>query len=269
MKTFKLSSGAVVRKPFNKIWIVLVTILLLVGLSLFSVLRIVPFFNLSVLGDILKKMFSPRPYQDWGDYFGYMVNLKEPLFETLFMAFGGTVIGSVLAIPVALLSAKNISKIKWIYVPIRALLNLFRTIPVVLLAVLAVSLVGIGVLSGLMAITGFSFGIMAKMLYEVIETVDMNPYEALESTGAKKSQAIARAIFPQVFPVFISYLIYIFEINVRASAIFGYFGAGGLGTVILESAGQYYEREGATIILLLGVVLIIQFISNYVRGKLQ
>jgi phosphonate transport system permease protein len=64
-------------------------------------------------------------------------------------------------------------------------------------------------------------------------------------------------------------LIYIFEINVRASAIFGYFGAGGLGTVIVESAGQYYERVGATVILMLGVVLIIQFISNYARGKLQ
>jgi len=269
MKSFKLTSGAVVNKPFSKIWIVLGTIILLVGFFSFFIFARTPFFNLYALGDILKKMFSPRVNQNWGDYFGYMINLREPLFETLFMAFGGTIIGSVIAIPIALLSAKNISKLKWIYIPIRLFLNLFRTIPLMLLAVFSVYLIGIGVLPGLMAITGFSFGIMAKMLYEIIETVDMGPYEALESTGATKMQAVTRAIVPQIFPVFISYLIYIFEINVRASAIFGYFGAGGLGTVIQESAGQYYERVGATVILMLGVVLIIQFTSNYVRGKLQ
>ena len=269
MKQFNLPSGAVIKKPFNKIWIVLGTLLVLVLFFSLFIFSRRPFFNLSVLGEILVKMFTPRQYQNWGDYFGYMLTLRGPLVETLSMAFGGTIIGSIIAIPVAVLSAKNITKIKWIRIPVRTFLNLYRTIPVMLLAILAVYLVGIGVLPGLMAITGFSFGIMAKMLFEIIETVDMSPYEALESTGATKTQAFVRAILPQVFPVYISYLIYIFEINVRASAIFGYFGAGGLGTVIVESAGQYYERVGATVILMLGVVLIIQFISNYTRGKLQ
>jgi phosphonate transport system permease protein len=269
MKTFNLPSGATIKKPFNKIWIVLGSILLLIFLFSFFIFQRTPFFNMTSLTDILVKMFSPRANQNWGDYFRYMLTLREPLIETLSMALGGTIIGSVLAIPVAVLCAKNITKVKWIRVPVRLMLNLFRTIPVMLMAVFAVYLVGIGVLPGLMAITGFSFGIMAKMLFEIIETVDMSPYEALESTGATKTQAVVRAILPQVFPLYISYLIYIFEINVRASAIFGYFGAGGLGTVIVESAGQYYERVGATVILMLVVVVIIQFISNYVRGKLQ
>lgn len=269
MKTFNLPSGAVVKKPFNKIWIVLATIVVLVYIFSFFVFSRQPFFKPYELTEILKKMFSPRRYQDWGDYFSYMLVLREPLIETLSMAFGGTIMGSVLAIPIALLSAKNINKITWLRVIIRVFLSLFRTIPVMFMAIFAVYLVGIGVLPGLMAITGFSFGIMAKMLFDIIETVDMSPYEALESTGATKTQAIVKAIIPQVFPVYISYLIYIFEINVRASAIFGYFGAGGLGTVILDSAGQYYERVGATVILMLVVVLVIQFISNYVRGKLQ
>lgn len=269
MRQFNLSSGAVVTKPFNKIWIVLGTLVTLVGVFSFFIFTRTPFFNLSVLGDIFKKMFSPRANQNWGDYFKYMLTLREPLIETLSMAFGGTIIGSILAIPIAVLSAQNITKLKIIRVPVRLFLNLFRTIPVMLLAIFAVYMVGIGVLPGLMAITAFSFGIMAKMLFEVIETVDMSPFEALESTGATKTQAVMRAVLPQVFPVYISYLIYIFEINVRASAIFGYFGAGGLGTVILENTGMYYERVGATVILMLGVVLIIQFISNYARGKLQ
>lgn len=269
MKQFNLPSGAVVTKPFNKIWIVLATLIVLVLIFSYFIFSRTPFFNLSVLADILKKMFSPRANQTWGDYFSYMLNLREPLVETLSMALGGTIIGSVIAIPIAVLSAQNITKLKIIRVPVRFFLNLFRTIPVVLLAIFSVYMVGIGVLPGLMAITGFSFGIMAKMLFEIIETVDMSPYEALESTGATKTQAVVRAILPQVFPVYISYLIYIFEINVRASAIFGYFGAGGLGTVILENTGMYYERVGATVILMLGVVLVIQFMSNYIRGKLQ
>jgi phosphonate transport system permease protein len=269
MKTFRLPSGAIVKKPFNKIWIVLATILVFVYIFSYFIFAKEPFFNLSVLSDIFVKMFTPRRYQNWGDYFGYMVTLREPLMETLTMAFGGTIIGSVLAIPVAVLCAKNINKIKWLRMVVRLFLNLYRTIPVMLMAIFAVYLVGIGLLPRLIAITGFSFGIMAKMLFEIIETVDMSPYEALESTGATKTQAVLKAILPQVFPVYISYLIYIFEINVRASAIFGYFGAGGLGTVIVESAGTHYERVGATVILLLGVVLVIQFISNYVRGKLQ
>lgn len=270
MKQFELSSGAIVQKPTSKLWFVVGVLFVLVAIfSLFLFVK-PPFFKPTELGIILKKMFTPSPYSTWGDYFGYSVHLVDPLIDTMSMAFGGTVIGSVMAIPVAILCAKNITKIKWVYQPVRFVLNFIRAIPVVFLAIFFVLLVGSGVLPGIIAITLFSFGIMAKMLYDVIETVDMNPYEALESVGATKTQALYKSVFPQVFPVYISYLIYIFEINVRASAIFGYFGAGGLGMVIADGVeGAEYDKVGITVLVMLLVVLIIQFLSNYTRGKLQ
>ena len=269
MKTFKLPSGAVVKKPFNKLWIVLATVLILVYIFSFFIFAVEPFFKIDELSKVVVKMFSPRRYQNWGDYFRYMLTLREPLIETLTLVFSGTLIGVVIAIPVAILCAKNINKIKWLRFLVRSILNLYRTIPLMILAATSVYLVGIGILPGIMAITGFSFGIMAKMLFEIIETVDMSLYEALESTGATKTQAVIKSIIPQVLPMYISYTIYIFEINIRASVIFGYFGAGGIGTIIKDNAGTHYERVGATVILLLVVVLVVQFISNYVRGKLQ
>jgi phosphonate transport system permease protein len=269
MTKFTLKSGSSITKPFNKVWIILgVLLVLIVAFSFF--IRFEPsLINLGELGVILKKMFTPKGERTWGDYFGFVFTLGEPLVSTLEMSLAGTVIGSLMAVPIAILAAKNIFKSKFIYIPIRFFMNLVRTIPAMILAVVAVYFVGIGVLSGLIAITLFTFGIMSKMLYEVIETVDMNPFEALESSGATKTQAFRYAVFPQIFPVFLSYLIYIFEINVRASAVLGYVGAGGIGMVIKDNILYNYDRVGATVILLFFVILAVQFMSNYLRGKLQ
>jgi len=269
MTKFTLSSGRTIVKPFNKIWIILGVLTALIVFFSFFITFTPSSINLSELKVIFIKLFTPRGSRTWGDYFAYILTLKKPLLDTLQMSLAGTVIGSLLAIPIAILAAKNIFKSKFVYYPIRFYMNLVRTIPAMVIAVLAVYMVGIGVLSGVIAITIFTFGIMSKMLYEVIETVDMNPYEALESTGASKVQAFRYAVFPQIFPVFLSYLIYIFEINVRSSAILGYVGAGGLGTAIKDNILYNYDRVGATIILMLVVILVVQFISNWVRGKLQ
>ncbi|MDY0075058.1 MAG: phosphonate ABC transporter, permease protein PhnE [Acholeplasmataceae bacterium] len=269
MAKYTIENGKTITKPFNKVWIVIGIVLSLVIIFSYFITFEPSLINLPELGVIIKKMFTPKAGRTWGDYFGFINQLWEPLISTLEMSLAGTVIGSLMAVPMAILAAKNIFKSRFVYAPIRFIMNLIRTIPAMLLAVLAVYFVGIGVLSGLIAITIFTFGIMSKMLYEVIETVDMSPYEALESTGASKTQAFRYAIFPQVFPVFLSYLIYIFEINVRASAILGYVGAGGIGMVIKDNILYNYDRVGATLILMLVVILAVQFTSNYIRGKLQ
>jgi phosphonate transport system permease protein len=185
------------------------------------------------------------------------------------MSFAGTIIGSLMAVPLDVLSAKNIVKKPYIYIPARTIMNLFRTIPAMVLALIAVFFVGIGVLSGIIAITLFTFGIMSKMLFEVIETVDMSPFEALESTGATKTEAFRFAVIPQVTPIFISYLLYIFEINVRSSTILGYVGAGGIGTVIKDNILYNYDRVGASIILMFGIVLVVQLLSSFLRRRIQ
>jgi len=269
MAKFTITNGKTVTKPFNKIWIILAIVIVLL-IIFWQFIKFNPeFIALDQLGIILKKMFTPKGTRTWGDYFKYMLRLKEPLLDTLQMSFAGSILGSALAIPVAILAARNIFKKKFIYVPIRFLMNLIRTIPAMILALISVFFVGIGVLSGILAITLFTFGIMAKMLYEVIETVDMNPFEALESTGANKTQAFRYAVMPQILPVFVSYLIYVFEMNVRASAILGYVGAGGIGTVIKDNILYNYDRVGASVIVMLVLILVVQFLSNFLRSKLQ
>ncbi len=274
MVKYTITNGKTITKPFNKIWIVLAVLIALFIIFWQFIFYYPEMIKLSELPTIFISMFSPRNtptvHRTWADYFSYMLTLVTPIWETIQMSFAGAIIGSVLAIPIAILAARNVFKYKWVNAPFRFLMNLFRTIPAMVLALIGMYFVGRGVLAGIIGLALFSFGIMAKMLYEVIETVDMNPFEALESTGANKTQAFRYAILPQIFPTFIGYLIYIFELNIRASAILGYVGVRGIGSNIKESidAGSY-DRVGAAVIVLLLLIIVVQFFSNYVRGKLQ
>jgi phosphonate transport system permease protein len=269
MTKYTLSNGKQIKQPFNKIWFAIaglsLTLLFFWGFINFNPNTI----NLSEMWTIVNKLFTPKGSRTWNDYFNYILSLWPALLSTLQMSFAGTLIGSVSAVPIAILSSKNIVKKNFIYIPARMIMNLIRTIPILVLALIAVFFVGIGVLPGIIAISIFSFGIMSKMLYDIIETVDMSSFEALESTGANKTIAFRYSVVPQILPVYVSYLIYIFEINVRSSAILGYVGAGGIGSVIKDNVLYNYDRVGGAIILLFFAILIIQLFSNYIRGKLQ
>ena len=269
MTKYILPSGKTINQPFNKIWFVIAGLAATL-LFFWTFINFDPrSINLSEMIVIIEKLFTPKGTRTWEDYFNYMFSLWPSLLSTLQMSFAGTLIGSVLAVPIAIFSSKNIVKTTFIYTPARMILNLIRTIPLLVLALIAVFFVGIGVLPGIISISIFSFGIMSKMLYDIIETVDMSSFEALESTGANKTIAFRYSIVPQILPVYISYMIYIFEINIRASAILGYVGAGGIGSIIKDNILYNYDRVGAAIIYLFFAILIIQLISNYVRGKLQ
>ncbi|HAK05330.1 MAG TPA: phosphonate ABC transporter, permease protein PhnE [Firmicutes bacterium] len=269
MRTITLPNGKSVLKPFNRLWIVLpVFMAICIGFSF-----VIPInwesISFEQLVVIIKKMFTPGGTRTWGDYFAFMLTLDDEIIDTLKMSLAGTLIGCILAIPVAIISASNVNKVKWLSIPVKFFLNLMRTIPTLMWTAIVIILVGLGILPGIIAIALFSFGIMGKMLYEAIETVDMAPFEALESTGANKAQAFRYSIFTQIAPIYISYTIYIFEINIRSSAMLGYVGAGGLGTVIKDNVMYRYDRVGATIIVMFFLILIIQILSNFVRSKLQ
>lgn len=272
MTKFTLTNGKLVQKPFNRIWIILAVLLILI-IIFWQFIFLPEALTLDQLGDVLVAMFTPRndilAHRTWSDYFGYILELVPRLVLTLKMAFAGSILGSLIAFPVAVLAAKNITKNKWIYGPFKFIMNIIRTVPAVIMVVLGSYFVGIGVLAAIIGFTLFSFGIMAKMLYEIIETTDMNPFEALESTGANKIQAFRYAVLPQILPIFISYLIYVFEINIRASIILGYVGVECIGSAIYENVLFNYDRVGATVILLFFVIVIIQVFSSWARGKLE
>jgi len=273
MNKFQITNGKTIIKPFNKIWFILAILITLI-IILWQFITYDPsMIDLSQLFVIVKQMFTPKntilTQRTWADYFAYMWELKDPLWITIQMSIGGTLIGSFFAVPFAILAARNVFKNKYISTPFRFIMNLIRTIPIILLAIIGVAMVGTGVLSGIIGFTVFSFGIMAKMLYEAIETVDMNPFEALESTGANKLQAFSYAIVPQIFSTFISILLYIFELNIRASAILGFVGINGIGEVISVNRLYNYDRVGAAVIVLFILIFALQLINSHIRGKLQ
>ena len=144
-----------------------------------------------------------------------------------------------------------------------------RTIPDLVLAVIFVGLFGIGVLPGILALIVFSLGILAKLISETIEAVDMNPLEAMRASGANSIQMIAYGLVPQVLPQFTSFVLYVLELNIRASVVLGLVGAGGIGLILDQQLGFYNYPNAMTIILVIFVVVLtIEYISNKIREAL-
>ncbi|MNP54584.1 Phosphate-import permease protein PhnE [compost metagenome] len=121
----------------------------------------------------------------------------------------------------------------------------------------------------MLALLFFSFGIIAKLTYESLEAIDPGPLEAMTAVGANRIQLIIFGVIPQALPAFISYLLYTFEINIRAATVLGFVGAGGIGLLLNQSLGLFrYDRAATIIILTLAVVLIIDYASTSIRRKL-
>ena len=259
-----LPNGKTVNRPRSRMPLILLALVLV----LYWALRMTG-FDLSVITtrfgkmlDLLKKIFQP----DWS-FFPKVIN---PLLDTIKMSILGTVIGCLLALPVAILSSSNINKNVAIVSFFRFILGLIRTLPTLILAQVCALIFSLGTFAGTVAISIFTFGIVAKMLFESIETIDMGPFEAMEALGADKFQAFWSACVPQILPVYLSHSLYFFEMNIRASAILGYVGAGGLGITINERVGwRDYNGLGMVLLTLFVVVVSIEFFSEYLRKKLS
>ena len=263
-QTITLPSGNTVERPRSRLPLIALCVVLAVVWSL----RMTG-FDITVIirkgGNIvaiLEKLFRPK----W-EFFPKVV---RPLLDTIKMSILGTVIGCVCALPVAVLASSNIDRNRVIVSLLRVLLGLIRTLPTLVIALVCALIFSLGTFAGTVSIAIFTFGIVAKMLYESIETIDMGPFEAMEALGADKFQAFWSACVPQILPVYLSHCLYCFEMNIRASAILGYVGAGGLGITINERIGwRDYNGLGMVLLTLLVVVVTIEFFSEYLRRKLS
>ncbi len=241
---------------------IFIVILLLWGSSLQTGSSLGELFTgLPNVMDLLKQMIPPN----WA----YFDNITAAMLETIRMAVIGTTFGAILSIPVALFSASNVFQSFWLFYPARFVLNLIRTIPDLLLASIFVAIFGLGALPGILALTVFSVGLIAKLTYEAMESIDLDPLEAMVSVGANKIQLIVFAVIPQVLAYFISYVLYTFEINVRAAAVLGLVGAGGIGLFYNKTLGFLeYDKASSIIVYTLVVVLLIDYVSTKLREKL-
>ncbi|WP_125544296.1 phosphonate ABC transporter, permease protein PhnE [Levilactobacillus lindianensis] len=235
---------------------------LLMGSSKMTGVDVGMFFsNFDQFTNLLVRMSQPA----WS----YVPIIIQPLYETIQMAILGTTIGTVFAVPFAVLAASNLVHNRWLRGIIRLILDLVRTLPDLLLAAIFVAIFGIGSTAGVITLAIFSFGMISKLFYEVIETIDMGPLEAMESVGASKVTIIWYAVLPQIMNQFVSYFLYTLEINVRASTVLGYLGAGGIGVFLQRSLSEFdYNKTAVIILATLVVVMVIDGVSNHLRRVL-
>ncbi|MFV0379613.1 MAG: phosphonate ABC transporter, permease protein PhnE [Anaerorhabdus sp.] len=258
-----LTNGkTIIRKRSILPLIYLIIILVIISALKFTEFDVLIIFErISQMGTILKKIFNPN--------FAYFPSVIGPLIDTIQMSFIGTFIGIAVGLPVSVLSASNINKNKVIVSITRFILGIIRTVPTLIMATVFSLIFGLGTFAGTVAIALFTFGIISKMMFESIETIDLGPFMALQSLGCNKFEAFWKACMPQILPTYISHSLYCFEVNVRAAAILGYVGAGGLGILINERIGwREYNDLGMILLTLFIVVFLIERLSSAIRRRL-
>lgn len=218
--------------------------------------------NLDQAWEILDQMFFPPDLR-------YMKRLWAPMEETIQTSIVGCLLGAVAAVPLAIFSARNSLKTQAISRLLRVFLSIFRTIPALVFAALFTAVFGFGSFAGMLALFCFTTGLVAKLLYEAIENIETGPVEALEASGADALSVLRFAIWPQVFPQYLGFVLYAFEINVRASAVLGYVGAGGIAEYYDRSLSYLrYDKAGSIVLLSFLVVLFIDLLSSKLRESL-
>jgi phosphonate transport system permease protein len=154
------------------------------------------------------------------------------------------------------------------YLCAKGLLNFLRTVPEMVWALIFVFLVGLGPFPGVLALGVHTGGVLGKLFGEVLEDVDPQPIESLQSTGAGRLQILFYAILPQVLPQFVSYTLYRWEVNIRVAAILGFVGAGGLGQRIHIAISLFLENRLLTLIIAIFIlVTLVDYLSAYLRRK--
>ncbi len=269
-RTFVLSDGSTSIKPLSYTWIYISLLLLcvmyfyqfivgqyfqIIGVSWF-ISRIPNFFT------ILESMVTNLDLS-------YLPNIIDPLFDTIKMAFIGTLLGSLISLPIAFLASQNMINNPLITACVKLLLSLVRTLPSILYALIFAFVFGYGTFVGALSLTVFTFAISTKLLYEHIETLDMGAFQAIQSSGATKPQAFAAGILPQIYGQFISVALYSFEINIRYSAILGFVGAGGIGILLNDAMSlRDYGKVSVMLIGFVTLILMTENLSRYVRKRL-
>lgn len=190
------------------------------------------------------------------------------LLETVCIAFLGTVVGAVLAIPLSFISATNVVP-KGIALIGRFIIMAIRTVPAFVYGLMFIRVTGGGAFAGLLTMSLCSIGMISKMYIEAIEDLDIKILESLDACGCTTFQKIRYGILPQLFPDFTSTIIYRFDMNLRDATVLGIVGAGGIGAPLIFAMNSYRWNEvGAILTGLIILVLIIEFFSTNIRSKL-
>jgi phosphonate transport system permease protein len=216
------------------------------------------------VANIFHRMFL-RDGPDWS----YLVPYMGAMLESLQIAWIGTVIGAVLSLPLGFFGARNVSS-GLVSNLVRQVLNGIRAFPELVLAIaIFIPIAGLGPVPGALAIGVHSVGTLGKLTAEVIEGIDPGPLEAARAVGGRPLQVHRWGVLPQVLPEIVAFWLYRFEINIRAAAILGVVGAGGIGLVLQQAiAFGRYPRAGMAIIVIVVATILVDTISGWARRRI-
>ncbi len=249
-------------KPFN--WplvifciVLFLTIICLVYLQL-------PFGELLRSGENIMEYLSRYTRPDFSELPKYL----WLMMSTVAIAFWGTVLSLTLSFFLAPIAAKNLSPHPFIYRIVRELLNFFRAMPDLVLALIFVAALGLGPLPGFLALGIHTTGFLGKFLAESMERVDKGIYEGVSATGTNTLQLIMYAAWPSILQEVIGYTLYIFDRNVRMATVLGLVGAGGIGVELNTTLRFFnYDKSATLILIILITIIAIDYLSTWLRKQ--
>lgn len=200
---------------------------------------------------------------------GFWATALALMIESVHMAWIGTLIGAAFSLPLAFLAAENVSPRPVVFVT-RQVLNAIRAVPELVLAIIVMlPIFGLGPVAGTMALGVHSIGTLGKLTSEVIESAEGGPVETALASGARPLQILRHATVPQVMPEVVAFWLYRFEINIRAGAVLGVLGAGGIGSLLSSILSRrLWERAGITLVVVILVTIAVDLISARLRARI-
>lgn len=212
------------------------------------------------MADFILRMFPPD--------FRVLGSALKGALQTFEIAVVGTTTAALLALPLGFLSARNMA-VPGVFYSMRGLLNFFRSIDTMVYALFFVAAVGLGPFPGVLAVVVYTTMSLAKLYSEAVEGIDTGPVEAITATGATRLQILRYGVIPQITPLFVSYILYRFESNIRAAAILGFVGAGGIGFYIQTYLRMMnYPAAACVLLVLVVMVMAVDFASSQIRKAL-
>ena len=223
------------------------------------------------IGELVRNAVNLRRLLDdsFPPAWGFWPRILEPFVETIQIAVIGTVVGGLLALPIAVLAARTVAPGRLTYLVHRNLMNVLRTMPDLFWAMLFASAAGFGAFAGALALSVFTVAVVSKLASESVEAIDLGLTEAVRASGGNWLETVRFSVLPQVLPQYVSYVLYAFEINIRASTVLGLVGAGGIGMVLNTQRTTFqYSRVTLIVLSVFLVVLVIEQLSEAARRRL-
>ncbi|MBX2884767.1 MAG: phosphonate ABC transporter, permease protein PhnE [Granulosicoccus sp.] len=258
------------KKIYTVIGLAITAVIVLAGIDMANTANATPFSEgFRKIFDFPKDMFAMAGELGFARWFTRVVEFVPDLILTLNMALLATFLGFVTAVVLACFASQNICHSKSVVFFTRRMMDFFRSFPEIVIALIFLYLMGKSLLPAVFAIWIHTAGALGKLFSEAIENIDLKPLEGLESTGASWVSKIRFAVLPQVMPLYFSYGILRLEINVRASTILGFFGAGGIGQA-LSTMIQWRDggRVVAIFVLLVSTIVALDYLSDWIRSRL-